>query len=379
MKPILLLFLLGLISCNSLPNKEENKSVSRENEESLSLKYARGFEVTYRNGAKWVKITKPYKDADLVYKYLLVQKGQGIPDHDSQTQVVEIPLDRMVCTSTTHIPLLDYLNESDALIGFPTTNYISSEVMRKRIDEDKVKDLGVDSEMNLELLMSLEPEMVMAYTIRGSLGQFDQIKNADIPVIINAEYLEAHPLGRAEWIKFMALFFNKEEMADSVFNGIESKYLELQEKVNSIETRPSVLSGIVYGDTWYLPGGQNYASKIINDAGGNYLWSSDSSTSFLELSFESVFEKANNANYWIGVGSYQSLEGMYKSDNRYSDFDAFKNKNVYTYDARKGAKGGSEFLELGYLRPDKILEDLIKILHPELVEDEDLYFHARLN
>jgi len=377
----LILFLLVhlvhflIVSCNS---SKTERAESSEKTNKLTLQYAQGFEVVYDNDVKWVTINEPYKDAKSSYKYLLVPKGQGIPDHDASTQVVEIPIASLVCTSTTHIPLLDFLQETDALVGFPTTDYISSEKMRARIDSGKVQDLGVDNEMNLELLMSLNPEIVMAYTIRGNMGQFEQIQNADIPVVINAEYLESHPLGRAEWIKFMALFFNKEEMADSIFKSIESEYNSLQSKVDNVEKKPSVVSGIVYGDTWYMPGGQNYAAQLINDAGGNYLWSSDSSSSFLELSFESVYDKAHNADYWIGVGSYQTLDNMFQSDNRYADFEAFKNKNVYTYDARKGAKGGSEFLELGYLRPDIILEDLIKILHPELMKDNELYFHDQL-
>jgi iron complex transport system substrate-binding protein len=51
---------------------------------------------------------------------------------------------------------------------------------------------------------------------------------------------------------------------------------------------------------------------------------------------------------------------------------------VYTYDFRKGAKGGSEYLELGYMRPDIILKDLVKIAHPELLPEYELYFHKKL-
>lgn len=138
------------------------------------------------------------------------------------------------------------------------------------------------------------------------------------------------------------------------------------------------MSGVVYGDTWFLPGGQNYASRLLKDAGYNYLWSSDESNGFLELSFESVYEKAHDADYWIGVASFKSLSEIGSADNRYTLFRPFREGNVYTYDARKGAQGGSEFLELGYLRPDIILMDLVKIAHPELLPDYELYFHQQL-
>jgi len=199
-----------------------------------------------------------------------------------------------------------------------------------------------------------------------------------VPVVINAEYLEKHPLGRAEWIKFIALFFNKEHAADSIFNSIEQLYLQTKASADTVVNKPSVLSGIVYGDAWFMPGGRNYAAQLFADAGCNYLWNEDNSTGFLELDFESVYNKANEAELWIGVGSHGSLNSLGDSDHRYKKFRAFQNGNVYTYDARKGAKGGSVYLELGYLRPDIILQDLVKIAHPQLLPDYTLYFHKRL-
>ncbi len=366
--------LLACISCQT--STETNVEVDKI--DSLDLKYAKGFSVDYFEGYKIVTVSKPFMGAKSGFEYVLVNDESLLPIKYQDKPFIKIPIESIVCTSTTHIPLLDYINETDKLIGFPTTDYISSMKMRNRIDSGFVSDLGVDKEMNLEQLIDLDPSMVMAYTIGGDFGQFNKIEQMGIPVVLNAEYLEAHPLGRAEWIKFMAAFFNKEELADSVFNEIETKYFELQSKAKTAQDQPSILSGIVYGDTWYLPGGNNYASKLMRDAGGNYLWAQDSSSGFLELSFEAVYNKAIDADYWIGVANYQDLLSIKKADARYASFKAYTSKNVYTSNWRKGAKGGSEFLELGYLRPDLILADLIKILHPELLPEYNLYFHHRL-
>ena len=363
-----------LIGCGE-QQKNKNKSIEKE---SLQTKYAEGFSVSYIGSSKLVEVKYPYPGAAAGYNYLLVPNGDSIPLHSKETTVIRVPLENLVCTSTTHIPLLDYIGATDKLIGFPTTDYISSEKTRKRIDNGKVKDLGIDKGMNLELLFSLQPSAVMGYTMNSDLGQLKKIKELGIPVIINAEYLEKHPLGRAEWIKFMALFFNKEKEADSVFQAIESNYLKTQELVSAVASRPTVLSGIVYGNTWFLPGGQNYAARILSDAGCNYLWSDNYSNDFLELSFESVYQKAKEANIWIGVGTYASLQEMEAAEPRYKKLKPFKDSTIYSYNARQGAKGGSEFLELGYLRPDIILMDLVKIAHPDLLPGYTLYFHKRL-
>jgi iron complex transport system substrate-binding protein len=361
----------SLWSCNG-------KKITSDSKANLTTKYAQGFKVSSIGTSKLVEVNYPYQNATTGYNYLLVPKGETAPTHDEQTQVITVPIENIVCTSTTHIPLLDYIGETDKLIGFPTTDYISSEKMRTRIDAGKVKDVGNDKGMNLEMLFTLRPSLVMGYTISKDLGQLKKIQELGIPVVINSEYLEQHPLGRAEWIKFVALFFGKEKEADSIFNSIEKEYLLIQKLANATSIKPTVMTGIVYGDAWFMPGGQNNAAKLLKDAGCEYLWAADSTNGFLQLSFESVFAKAKDADLWIGIGSFKTLDEIKATEERYALFKPFREKQIYTYGARTGAKGGSEFLELGYLRPDLVLKDLVKIAHPELLPEYELYFHKRL-
>ncbi len=371
-KLILLLFCVALFAC------EKKQAPIVEKQLETTTKYASGFTIQYKGNVKLVEVTYPFQGATSGYKYLLVPKGDSIPKHDADVKVIRTPITSIVCTSTTHIPLLDYLNESDKLVGFPSTDYISSLKTRALIDAGKVQEVGVENGLNIERLVMLKPDMVMGYTMSSDLGQFKKIKELNVPVVINSEYLEKHPLGRAEWIKFMAAFFNKEKEADSIFQVIEKQYNDTKALAAKVATKPTVMSGVVYGDAWFLPGGKNYAARLLQDAGCRYLWEDDQSNGYLELSFEGVYDKAHDADLWIGVASYKSLDEIKKADHRYGNFKPLKNKQVYTYDARKGAKGGSEFLELGYLRPDMILQDLVKIAHPELLPDYALYFHKHL-
>lgn len=345
---------------------------------AVALRYAEGFTITRMGDATKVTVSYPYQGATSGHTYLLVKEGAEVPDVPAGTAVITIPIKSIVCTSTTHIPMLDYLGETSKLTGFPTLDYISSTAMRARIDSGKVRELGVDKAMNLELLAALKPDLVMGYSLSGDYGQFRKMEELGIPVVLNAEYLEKHPLGRAEWIKFVALFFDKLERADSIFNQIEKAYNETRALATQVEDRPTVLSGIVYGDAWFLPGGKNYAGRLFEDAGCRYLWADDPSHGFLQLAFEAVYAKAHAADLWIGVASFGSLEEMRMADKRYASFNAYKKGEVYTYNARLGSKGGNEYLELGYLRPDIILKDLVKIAHPDLLPEYQLYFHKKL-
>jgi iron complex transport system substrate-binding protein len=356
----------------------EKKTNEQESLADVSPQYAKGFKISRTKNATWVEVTYPYQGATSGYKYLLVERGLTPPAHDEDVTVIYTPINSIICTATSHLPLLDYLEESDKLVGFPSLDFVSSEKIRKRIDEGHVQELGVDKGLNMEQITLLKPDLLMGYTMTGDLGQYKKIEQLGVPVVMNAEYLEEHPLGRAEWIKFMALFFNKEKEAEVVFKMIEENYLNTKALVTNTFPQPTALCGVVYSDAWFLPGGQNYNSKLLKDAGYKYLWEDDLSKGYLQLSFESVYGKAREADFWIGVASFESLNEIKNADARYTKFRPFQTKQVYSYDARKGAKGGSEFLELGYLRPDIILKDLVKISRPTLMPEYKLYFYKKL-
>jgi iron complex transport system substrate-binding protein len=377
-RSVLVLLAIVFFSCGDRKEKLAATEVTDQRQE-IKLKYAQIFKIFKSGSVTEIEVVKPYQGATTSYRYLLVPKGLPVPKHNAADRVIRTPVSSVVCTSTTHIPLLDYLDETDKLVGFPSTKFISSSRARTLIDNGKVEELGVDQGLNIEKLAVLKPELVVGYTMSADYGQFKKIEELGIPVILNSEYLESHPLGRAEWIKFMGLFFDRSKEADSVFEMIEKNYLETARIVKSVTHKPTVISGVLYGDAWFLPGGKNYASTILADAGCDYMYGSDSSSGYLELSFESVFEKAHKADLWIGVGTFKTLNEIYQADHRYGKFAAFKNRQVYSYDARIGSTGGNEYLELGYLRPDFILNDLVKISHPELKKDYELFFYRRLD
>jgi iron complex transport system substrate-binding protein len=284
----------------------------------------------------------------------------------------------MVCFSTTHLPYLEMLEEKDKLTGFPTTGYISSRTFRQRVKDGKITDLGPANDINLEQLINLDPDVVMAYNINNDLSMIEKIQRSGIPVVMNADFLEEHPLGRAEWIKFIATFFDKEDMADSIFSEVRNRYLQTRTRMSRVSLRPTVFTGVVYGDTWFMPGGKHHGSIFFQDSGADYIWSGNSTGEILQLSFESVYEKARNADFWVGVATYESLIEIQQADERYTEFKAFKEGNVYNYTAKYDPERGNPYFEKGYARPDIVLNDLAKIFHPDLMNEHVFYFYEKL-
>lgn len=337
-------------------SKKEPSTVLKSNE----VKHAKGFHFETEGNDRYLVVDEPWPNAETPIRYLL----DGTPK-------------RIVCTSTSHLPFFEMLEMEASVVGFPNLNYISSKVFIQRAAEGLLTDLGPDGSMNMELLLGLDPDAVIAFDMGGESMTLDKIKESGIPVYYNSDFLEQSPLGRAEWIKFFGALLNKEAEADSIFNAIALEYNRLSELTSNVANKPTILSGVVYGDVWFLPGGQNWASTFFKNAGGEYLWATDTTSGWLELSFESVYDNGNNAEFWIGTSTLNTMDEMRGQDERYASFEAFKKSEVYNYNKRIGPNGGYDFFESGYSRPDLVLSDLIKILHPELLpEYETVYFQS---
>jgi iron complex transport system substrate-binding protein len=371
---IVFLFVFG---CHSSQTTSDERILHSTSDDYLQ--YAKGFKVTSFDDIKLVEIREPFKGDTQGLSYWLIPKGMTVPDSLSNKTIIRTPIESLVCTSTTHITPLDLLEESDKLIGFPSTQYISSEKVKSQVENGITREVGRDNNLNVEVLLDLSPEVLMTYSMTGDYSHLTPFERSGIKVIQNAEYLEETPLGRAEWIKFMALFFDKEKEADSIFQIIADSYNSTLKLVESQEKDPTVFSGIVYGDTWFMPGGRSWAGKFFKDSRADFLWKNTPESGSLELSFEAVFEKAYQADYWIGAANYYSLDALKGADQRYSRFEAFSKKQVFTYNARQIPNGGNDYFESGFTRPDIVLKDLVKIIHPDLMPEHMLYYYRKLD
>ena len=351
-------------------------------QESPYIEYAKGFTVEkWDNDLTVIKISSPWPNSDASFTYALVPKeklGQADLNKEDYDAVIGVPVSSLVATSTTHIPALEALGQIDKLIGFPDTQYISSLKTRERIDAGWVKELGHNESLNTEMVIALHPELIIGFGIDNANKAYETIIRSGIPVVYNGEWTEETPLGKAEWIKFFAPFFQQEAKADSIFKAIETDYLEIKLLASKVAKKPTVLSGSLYKDVWYLPGGKSWASMFLEDANTDYLWKDTEETGSLSLSLESVLEKGRGAEYWISPSQFTHYAQMEDSNRHYSQFSAFKNKKIYTYANSKGATGGMYYFELGPNRPDLILRDLIHIFHPELLPNHTPIFFKPL-
>ncbi len=377
--PILIIFLC-ILSCKNEKGTETYHPIENIiDEQSVEIKYANGFTISYFKDYKIIKITNPWPNAEKHFTYALVEENGTLPNNEAYDAIVHIPIKNIVVTSTTHIPSLEMLGVENTLVGFPNLEYISSEKTRNNIKQGKIIELGKNEDINTEMLIDLAPDVVIGFGIDGNNTTFSTIQKTGIPVVYNADWTETTPLGKAEWIKFFGAFFNKEKVADSIFKRIETDYNKSKQLAASATFRPTVLSGAMYKDVWYLPQGDSWAAQFIADAHGDYLWKDSEGTGSLSLNLEEVLENGQNADFWIGPSQFTSMKQLRDAHSVYDQFKAFKNNKVFSFTNKKGETGGVIYYELAPNRPDLVLKDIIKILHPNLLPGYEPYFFRKLN
>lgn len=378
----LLLAVLSLVSCTRDKHQNSGDSAAvvadqRGFDFTSRLKHADGFTINKFDNYKQVVVFDPWVK-DTLASYIIVPKGGTIPDtlpkHD---YLLKVPLRDIACLSSTHIGYLDQINEVMKVSGSVNVKGIYNKQLSKKTEQGKVLELGQGMSYNFEAVVSLAPEALMKTGFDNVRAEDKRLSEAGLTILYNNEWMESSMLARAEWIKFAAVFFNKEAYADSLFNQIEKKYLEVKALADTASDSPEILLGSDFKGTWYMPGGNSYRAQLYADAGADYYYKNDSSKGSLPLSLEVVLEHQVMADFWIGAKA-KNLDELKALDERYALFEAFKKGNVYHFDKRINAYGGNDYWENGIVRPDYILMDAVKILHPELLPEHELFYFRKL-
>ena len=367
----LLLLLCLTLGCNVRQSSSEDENYSGGKD--ISIHYAAGFNATNHDGFVKVEVHDPWNEGKLLQRYLLIPRDKPVPEGLPKGTIVRVPLHNIVVYTSVHSAVLDALGVADRIVGVCESHYIKVPSIKTRISEGLTKDLGQATSPNIERMIEVGTEVVLAWPFDH--GGYGSVEKLGIPIIECADYMETDPLGRAEWIKFIGLFTGQSKRADSLFRETESRYLKTKALVENVKTRPTLMTGKKYGSPWYVPSGESFMARIYKDAGADYIFSYLPGTGSTPMSFETVFDKAVHADIWlINYNMEDNMTyGALKSDySPYSGFDAFRDRNIYGNNTNY-----SMFYEEVPMHPDYLLAELIAIFHPQLLPNHKLrYFHS---
>lgn len=304
--------------------------------------------------------------------------GKGNNEYKGITRIRK--RNRWVVSSAVFAGMLEALHAEQLITAVDNTDYISSPRCHKRIESGNISSVAPLGDVNRELVAKLNADLIIGYFIdQKGRENLEQTGRNQVPVLFFQNFLEIHPLGRAEWIKAFGYLCGKPELAAAQFAEIEEHYLSSVDEVESkVKHKPSVMVNAPFSGTWDIPAGGSYMGRLIEDAGGLYIWSDFAGTGRVPLDIEKVFQKAARAEIWLNPGACRNYNCLMQLDKRLVDFAPIAQKKVFNCTRTLNSRGANAYWEYGVLRPDIVLKDLIAIFHPELQDGHQPVFFEPL-
>jgi iron complex transport system substrate-binding protein len=373
---------LLLIACHSCNINQAKREAIETVAENQIVSKAERLSILRNNDFTTVTIINPWQGVtgiNLVYN--LVRRGSVLPEGIDSSTVIYVPLKKIICMSTTHVAMIAALGEEESICGVSGTGFLYSGSLLENVRKGLIEDVGYEANLNKELILKLSPDLIMMYGIGSeSAAYVGKIKELGVKVLFNADYLETDPLSKAEWIKLFGALYDKELKADSIYKEEVKNYNQLKAFVSGkITSRPKVMLGLPFKDTWYISPGNSFISKLIGDAGGEYLWSDTESAVSMPYGIENVYMRALTADFWLNIGSISSKDEITIVDERMTSLNCFIMGNLYNNNRRVTDMGGNDYWESGSLNPHLILKDIATILHPELFSTNELLYYRKIN
>ena len=320
----------------------------------VQLRHARYFSVEARPGQRRLTVLGPGGAGDTI----------GV--HVVELQAGRSP--RLAVASTTHLVFLEALGRLDAVVGMAHADRLIDAELAAALAS--VPDIGRADGMDRELLLALRPVLLLDHPFGRRQGDLagDGVVRLGI-----TEYLEEHPLGRAEWIRFFGVLLGMEHAADSLFAAIEQRYgaaIPAQ-----VERRPTVFFGSAWQGRWYVPPANSYMATLIADAGGAYLFAGEDSEGNITLDLETVIDRAGAADHFgviLAAPHAVSALDLVSGEKRLAALGAVRNGGFV------GNSAVNDLFGKALLEPDVVLRDLGCIFRPQACGGHEAAYFAPL-
>ncbi len=365
----LLVAVAFLASC-----KGSHASSSAEGEgEVLPMKYAENLTIHEFPDFTEVTVRNPWDTLKTLQKYILVERDSAMPAGLPEGTIIKVPVTNALVYSTVHNSLITELGAIDAIGGICNSKYVNGKELQARLASGRIVDCGVSLSPDLEKIIKLKPQVIMLSPFENN-DKYAKVGELGIPIIECADYMETSPLGRAEWVRFYGMLFGKQDVADEMFAETESNYLKLKQIANGLAIKPKVIIDQRYGQVWNVPGGVSTMGRLIEDAGGINPFASYKQSGSVPLAPEKVLAEAHDADVWFVRYNQEKDKSLRELGNDApvnSQFKAFKDGRVYGCNTRY-----VNFYEETPFHPDRILEDMVHIMHPELSSSAPVRYYS---
>ena len=361
---------------DSLPAASDHKIVTGQS----NIKHAIGFDLVDYETFKVLNIIRHYNETSDTLSYMLYEEGADIHEKFSDLYQIQIPIQNIALLHSSYLSFFELCEAKDHIKAISEAKYIYDESVYSSVQNGELIEVGYGETLDKERLLELNISAVITVGFPNTPNKSQQmLDELGIPVLVFSDWQETGLLGRAEWVKVVAALTGSEKLVNEKFELIEKEYKKLTSLTKDLDNPPKIICNLPYKGSWYVPGGNSYVSNLLHDAGSDYLWASDDGTGGIQMDFETVYAKGIEADFWINPDFAKTLQDIIDTDERLIDFKPISTRSVYNSNFRMSRGIANDFWESGIVNPHLILADLIKILHPELLPDHQLFYYKQIN
>lgn len=334
--------------------------------------------VTYHNHYKVITVDSTYDDPATeseVERYVLVQCGTPVPEELAATEdtlVIEVPVQRLIEAGGGVLGAIEMLELLEPLVAWRdqfTTGVQHLPNINAKYAAGELGDIG-EYGSGWEATLNFEPDLLIAYDNRETI---EEARSLGVPYVFFSPFSE-EPLGSAEQLKFVSLFFNEEAKANELFTPIAEEYLRLRDLSQAQPEKPLVLLGNINSQGAFNTRPYNRIESIlIEDAGGVRVLNEerfDYSGFFPSVSLEVALEVGAEADYWFSMAylpTEESAADFIATDPLNGEFHALGAGNMFHRFGRD-----EDYFRTPSIRVDELLADMVSILHPDLLPDHEV-------
>ena len=354
--------------------------------ETLETPHTKTFSVVERDGYRIVDIEAsivswggtaggPPQRARLV----LVPRGQEPPPLTgdlADALLIRTPVQRIAVNGQPHEAMLRALGAEDRIVAVGGHNSYDDDLRRMaRSGEIQQIGYGWHKPPTLDALVAARPEVLVAGLADLTHTQhMERVESLGIPVVPTFIDAEPHYLGRVAWVRLMGLLTGKEAEAEA-FVQMVAREVDRLKALAAEQPRRSVLWA------WYRSAGnrwavtqRNAAAALIRDANAELVLGAEDDPeldAFSDLSTERLLRDATGADCWM---IRDPLSSVFDDRAVLSRFRAYRDGCVFWEPGKRHPTADSwELWEMGTIRPDWQLADIMKMLHPDLRDGEWRY------
>ena len=345
-----LLFLLVFVTLSCRDSR-----VSKTTSQAVPWKYAQLLSVDSCADSLLVTVKNPWKQGETLQHFSISASGSP------SSSAVVAPLKRIICFSTAHCQLLEYLGMADRIAGVCDLKYILIPDIQRRVKAGRIADCGDSMNPDVEKIINLRPDAIILSPFEGG-GGFGKLERLGVPIIQAADYMEPSALGRAEWMRLYGRLLGCRQRSDSLFHVVDSTSQSLKHYAARLPLGLSILTERKTGSTWYTPGGASWLGTLLKDAHASYAFANDGHSGSFPLSYEQIIAKAGESDVW--AFKFNGPKMMTRSDllhefYGYNALKAFRTGNIYECNCSI-----TPYFEEVPFRPDYLLREMIQLLHP---------------